>query len=82
MKAVKANKEYTIDEASKKSYQDMGFDIIGDDGKILAYGKGKTVAYDEYMKLKTENDQLKAKVAELEGTAETTAKSGSKKAGA
>jgi hypothetical protein len=86
MRAVKGNKEYTINEGNQKNYQDMGFDILDDDGKILAYGRGKTVPYGDYMALKDENDQLKAKVAELEAAAETVAasatKSSSKKAGA
>ena len=30
MRAVKGNKEYTIDESQQKSYQDAGFDIVGD----------------------------------------------------
>ena len=28
MRAVKGNKEYTIDESQQKSYQDAGFDIV------------------------------------------------------
>mgnify|MGYP000242539251 FL=1 len=50
MRAVKGNKEYTIDESQQKSYQDAGFDIVGDDGRVTAYGRGKTVPFDEYMK--------------------------------
>lgn len=60
MKAVKANKEYSITEAEKKGYIDQGFDIINDDGTMLAYGRGKTVPYDEYMKLVKELEELKA----------------------
>ena len=29
MRAVKGNREYTIDETQKKGYQDSGFDILG-----------------------------------------------------
>ena len=36
MRAVKGNKEYTIDESQQKSYQDAGFDIVGDDGRVTA----------------------------------------------
>lgn len=61
MKAIKANKVYTITEAEKKRYIDQGYDIVGDDGKVVAYGRGKTVPYDEYMKVKKELEALKAK---------------------
>jgi len=60
MKAVKGNKQYTIDETQKKFYQNNGYDIIDDDGKISAYGRGKTVPYDEYVLLKKELETLKA----------------------
>ena len=56
MRAVKGNKEYTIDESQKKSYQDSGFDIIDDTGTVIAYGRGKTVPYDVYMKAVKEID--------------------------
>ena len=46
MRATKGNKEYTIDEMQKKFYQDSGFDILNDDGEVIAYGRGKTVPYD------------------------------------
>lgn len=60
MKAVKANKEYEITESEKKGYIDQGFDIIGDEGKTIAYGRGKTVSYDEYMRVVKELEELKA----------------------
>ena len=66
MRAVKGNKVYTIDESQKSHYQDAGFDIVGDDGEIVAYGKGKTVSYDEYEALKAENEALKEKLAKAE----------------
>lgn len=59
MKAVKANKEYIITEAEKKGYIDQGFDIIGDDGTVITYGRGKTVSYDEYMRVLKELEELK-----------------------
>ena len=67
MRAVKGNKVYTIDEGQKAHYRDAGFDIMGDDGEIIAYGKGKTVPYDEYEALKAENEALKEKLTEAEG---------------
>lgn len=60
MRAVKGNKEYTIDEGAKAAYQAEGYDILGDDGKVIAYGRGKTVPYEQYMALKEELEVLKA----------------------
>ena len=79
MKAVKGNKEYTINEASQKGYQDMGFDILDEDGKIVAYGRGKTVPYGDYVSLMEENKKLHSRIAELE--AEISAAGPEKKAG-
>ena len=96
MRAVKGNKEYTIDESQQKSYQDAGFDIVGDDGRVTAYGRGKTVPFDEYMKAVkeiehlqniaaeryTENEALKAEIAALQAPKQESAKKAeSKKAG-
>lgn len=64
MRAVKGNKEYTITEAIQKSYQDAGFDIVDDSGKVIAYGRGKTVTYDEHMKAVKENECLRKLAAE------------------
>lgn len=77
MKATKGNKEYSIDENQKKAYQDMGFDIIGDDGEVIAYGRGKTVPYEEYAILKAELDALKAdEASDQEESPERGAKKG------
>lgn len=88
MKAVKRNKEYMIDEKQKKAYQEAGFDIYDDDGKKLAYGRGKTVPYADYAALaesaaaaKADNERLKARVAELEKAASAQEKKPGKKAG-
>jgi len=88
MKAVKRNKEYMIDEKQKKSYQEAGFDIYDDDGKKVAYGRGKTVPYAEYAALAekaaaagAENGRLKERVAELEKAASAQEKKPGKKAG-
>ena len=96
MRAVKGNKEYTIDESQQKSYQDAGFDIVGDDVRVTAYGRGQTVPFDEYMKAVkeiehlqniaaeryTENEALKAEIAALQAPKQESAKKAeSKKAG-
>ena len=72
MKATKGNKVYTIDETQKAMYQAQGYDIVGDDGKIVQYGAGKTVLYEEYKaleekvaKLEKENKKLKDEIKEL-----------------
>lgn len=92
MRAVKGNKEYMIDESQKKLYQDAGFDIV-EDGKVIAYGRGKTVPYDDYMKAVKEIERLHDMITKLKGAEEeteppaepgkeTTKKAEAKKAGA
>ncbi len=65
MKAVKGNKEYSIDESQKNDYQSRGFDIKDDDGKVIAYGRGKTVPYEDYEKIKSENGKLTEELKKL-----------------
>lgn len=60
MKAVKANKVYTIEEKEKKRYIEQGFDILDDEGGIIEYGRGKTVPYAEHEALKKELEAVKA----------------------
>lgn len=64
MKAVKANKQYTITENEKKSYLAQGFDIIDDDGTI-EHSPQATVSYSEYEKLLNENLALKSENEQL-----------------
>ena len=59
MKAVKGNKEYSIEKSQRKFYQDAGYDIIDDAGGIITYGRGKTVPYGEYEAVKKELEELK-----------------------
>jgi len=66
MKAQKGNKIYTINESQEKRYQDAGFDIVDDAGKVIKYGRGKTVPYEEYVALKEKNTVLESKMKELE----------------
>lgn len=73
MRAIKGNKEYTIDEGAAKAYRAEGYDILGDDGKIIAYGHGKTVPYAQYMELKAENEALLKEIEELKAAASETA---------
>lgn len=78
MKAEKGNKVYSITENQKKSYQDSGFDIKDDDGKVIAYGRGKSIPFGDYADLKAENEKLQAKIAELEGEKPSGKKTGGK----
>lgn len=68
MKAIKANKQYTISESEKNSYLAQGFDIYGDDGELIERSSSSTVSrreYDElldkYNKVVSENKKLKDK---------------------
>lgn len=63
MRAVKANKSYTIDETQKKHYQEAGFDIIDENGAVISYGRGKKVPYEEYAALKKKYNILMEKNA-------------------
>lgn len=70
MRAVKGNKVYTIEEAQKKFYLDAGFDIIGETGETVAYGRGKTVPYGEYEAVKKELEELKGSSRDDEAVAD------------
>ena len=61
MQAVKMNRVYTITEAEVDSFQKQGYDILDDNGKVVAYGAGKTVPFGEYMKVVEELEALKKK---------------------
>lgn len=69
MKAIKANKQYTISESEKASYLAQGFDIYGDNGELIERSSSSTVSrreYDEllekYNEVVSENKKLKDKV--------------------
>ena len=87
MTAEKENKVYTITEEQKATYLAEGFDIRDDEGNIIAYGAGKTVTYEDYMKLMKENAALKEELDKLRVSntseeqlaAETPVKAASKK---
>lgn len=65
MVASKENKIYTITEMEKEDYIKQGYDIYNDDGEILAYGRGKTVLYTDYIKLKEDYEKLEKELKEL-----------------
>lgn len=62
MKAIKENREYTITEADVTSFKNEGYDIYDDNGKLVAYGTGKTVSFEKYARiveqLEKANDEI------------------------
>lgn len=64
MVAVKANKQYTITEAEKKSYLAQGYDIIGDNGAV-EHSPQATVPYAEYEKAQAEIAKLRDELAQV-----------------
>lgn len=57
--AIKGNRVYTLADDEKQHYVDEGFDVYDAKGKVVAYGKGKTVPYETYLALKAELEALK-----------------------
>lgn len=64
MKAIKANKVYTVDETQKKAYLAQGYDIADDKGNIIERSPSSTVSREEYDKLSAELEKLKAEKGE------------------
>ena len=62
MRAVKENKEYTIEESQKGFYLGQGFDIYDDAGDLVEAGAGKTVSYEEYVALQEKLEALEAEL--------------------
>lgn len=88
MTAEKANKVYMITEEQMEAYRTEGYDIRDDPGRIVAYGAGKSVPYEEYAKVCAENKGLKEALEEYckieaeavqEQAAEAPAKTAGKK---
>ena len=48
MKAIKDNKVYTVDAASKGDYLARGYDIYDDNGKLIERSPSSTVSRKEY----------------------------------
>lgn len=73
MRAVKENKEYTIEESQKGFYLGQGFDIYNDAGDLVEAGAGKTVSYGEYAALQEKLEALEAELqkAQLKGKGKT-----------
>ena len=65
MVAVKENRAYTITEVDAPSFQREGYDILDDEGNVVAYGAGKTVPYEEYAKLMKRVESLQSEINDL-----------------
>lgn len=65
MKAVKANKVYTINETQKSAYLAQGYDITDDKGEVIERSPSSTVSRAEYDKLSAELEKTKAELAKL-----------------
>lgn len=51
MKAIKDNKVYTVDAASKGDYLARGYDIYDDNGKLIERSPSSTVSRKEFDEL-------------------------------
>lgn len=65
LKAVKANKVYTINETAKKNYLSQGYDIYDEKGRLVEKSPVSTVSHEAYSRLEAENKKLKSELAEL-----------------
>ena len=65
MIARKENREYTINETDVQSFSKEGYDVYDDAGNLVAYGVGKTVPFDRYMKLMEQNEKLQDEIIAL-----------------
>ena len=63
MLAIKANKQYKVDEVSKSRYLADGYDIVDDKGNVIERSPKSTVPYEEYAKVEKELIELKASMA-------------------
>jgi argonaute-like protein implicated in RNA metabolism and viral defense len=66
MKAIKENRAYTIDESQVRAFAADGYDVYDSDGKLVAYGAGKTVPFDKYLKLMGRVEKMAEHIAALE----------------
>ena len=65
MVAIKDNRQYTITEADVQSFANDGYDVFDEQGNIVAYGVGKSVPYEKYMKLMEQTEKLQDEIIDL-----------------
>ena len=68
MKAIKANKVYSVTSEEAKAFKAQGFDIFDEKGKLVEHGSGSSVSLEEYEALKAENQKLKADIKKLKAS--------------
>ena len=65
MLAIRENRQYTITEADVQSFAKEGYDVYDDNGNLVAYGVGKSVPYEKYMRLMEQVESLQEEIIEL-----------------
>ena len=65
MVAIKENRQYTIHETDVQSFAKEGYDVYDDNGNIIAYGVGKSVPYEKYMRLMEQVEALQEEIIDL-----------------
>lgn len=70
MTARKHNKCYSITEREARTFQQDGYDIYDDAGKLIEYGAGKKVPLEKFVELQRENEALKAEIKSLKAKKE------------
>lgn len=65
MVAIKENRQYTINETDVQSFAKEGYDVYDDNGNIIAYGVGKSVPYEKYMRLMEQVEALQEEIIDL-----------------
>lgn len=65
MYAVKANKQYSVDEKTKDAYLSQGYNIVDKSGNVIEYSAQATVKYSKYAAVLEENKKLKAEIKKL-----------------
>ena len=79
LKAVKANKEYTITEELKKRYLEDGYDIHDEKGNVIEYSPKKKIEYSKYAALEKERVALAEEKEKLRKEIEKLKKKSSSK---
>lgn len=82
LKAVKGNKVYKIEETEKRKFLAQGYDICGEDGKVVEHSTKSTVPYAQYAELEEKCRKLEAELAAQKEQNENEADGGEKKNGA
>lgn len=78
MKAKKSNRSYNIEPREVNSFKSQGYDIYNDEGKLIAFGAGKTVSAEKYFEVLKENEKLKEQITLMVEKMEKKAKKESK----